>query len=78
LSEWLVSIVIAVVGVIFAAGKIISSTRAEVRQLRADLNGLGGKVRRQHSHQQTIALLLIAMTEDRAERVRLVGLLKED
>lgn len=74
MSEWKVTVVIFALGIVFAGIR----TYFQVRQLRMDLNGLGGKVRRQHSHQQTIALLLIAMTDDRAERVRLVGLLKED
>lgn len=73
MTEW-ITVSVFVVGVVYTAGKIISGSRAEIRQLRNDLNGLGRKVRRQH----TVDMLLIAMTNDRTERFRLVELLKED
>lgn len=72
-AEW-IGAVIFVVGTIFTAGKLISSQRAEIQQLKGDLNGIGKKVRKQHTRD----LVLIALTDDRAERLRLVGILKEE
>jgi len=68
-AEW-VGALTFVVGVIFAAGIL----RSEVKQLRTDLNGLGRKTRKQH----TIQMVIIAQTDDRIERFKLVSLFKED
>ncbi len=72
-AEW-IAVAIFLFGVIFAAGKIVSNAHSENKQLRADLNGLGRKMRKQ----KNIDLVVIAMTDDRIERFKLVGLLKED
>jgi hypothetical protein len=72
-AEW-IGAVIFVITAIFAAGKIISSQRSEIQQLKGDLNGIGRKVRKQHTRD----LVLIAMTDNRKERFKLVGILKED
>jgi hypothetical protein len=68
-AEWIGAITF-VVGGIFAAGIL----RNEVKQLRTDLNGLGRKTRKLHTVQMTI----IAQTDDRIERFKLVALFKED
>ncbi len=68
-GEWIAAATF-VVGVIFAAGIL----RSEVKQLRTDLNGIGKKARKQH----TIQLVIIAQTDDRIERFKLVTLFKED
>jgi hypothetical protein len=68
-AEW-VGALTFVVGVIFAAGIL----RSEVKQLRTDLNGIGKKARKLH----TVQMVIIAQTDDRIERFKLVSLFKED
>jgi len=72
-AEW-IGAAIFVIGTIFTAGKIISSQRADIQQLKGDLNGIGRKVRKQHTRD----LILIAATDEREERFRLVEILKEE
>jgi hypothetical protein len=72
-TEW-IGAAIFVIGTIFTAGKIISAQRSATQQLKGDLNGIGRKVRKQHTRD----LLLIAGTDSREERFRLVEILRED
>jgi hypothetical protein len=76
-TEWIGAAIFAV-GAIFAAGKFMSTIRAELSQVRSDMNGIGRKVRDTQKQNHKIALVILASTDDREERFRLVDLLKED
>ncbi len=82
----LIGAAIFAVGVIFAAGKFVNSategTKKELAQSKLDVNRLGQKLRegekaaaRRHHN---LCAVIIANTENKDDRFKIAGLLKED
>ena len=82
----LISAAIVIVGVIFTAGKIVNSvtegTKKELAAAKQDINRIGAKFRdlervtdRRHHN---VCMVLVAIQQDKDERFKIAGLLKED
>ena len=82
MSEGMIAAIVAVIGGIFAAGKLFSTTEASQQQTKLDVNRIGQKMRdeeraelRRHFNS---SLIQVACEDDRETRFRICGQLKED
>ena len=81
MSEGLIAAIVAVIGGIFAAGKLFSSVRENQDQTKLDVNRMGQKIRdeeraelRRHFNS---SLMQVACEDDRETRFKIAGQLRE-
>ena len=78
----MIAAIVAVIGGIFAAGKLFSTTEASQQQTKLDVNRIGAQRREDEKNAarryHNICMVLIASEDERAERFKIAGLLKED
>jgi len=80
--EALITAVIFLVGVIFAAGRLIYTQQEELKQTKVDLNRMGQKMREEEKaalrRHFNMCLMQVAAEDERETRFRIAGQLKED